>query len=123
MKNQFAGYKEAKELSELGFSEECFGGYLKKDKIIWIGYVSSQGGEQFNRYYHILAPTFSQAFSFFREKYDLYYTIEGSKKEGFQYFVYTYEYEIKSEELFKTYEETELACLVKLIEIIKENKL
>lgn len=124
MKNQFVGYKESKKLSKLGFSEECFGGYLKKDKTIWIGYVSSQGGEQFNRYYHILAPTFSQAFKFFREKYDLYYTIEGSKKYGFAFFIY-YENddkgELKSKE-YSTYEEAEQECIVKLIEITKENK-
>ena len=123
MEREFVGYKEAKQLRKLGFNDTCFAGYTKKEKDLWVGYVDSQLGEQFNRDYHILAPTFSQAFKFFRDKYEQYYTIEGSKKERFQYFVYTYGYEIKSEESFKTYEEAELACLVKLIEIVKENKI
>ncbi len=122
MESLFVGYNEAKQLSELSFSEECFAGYLKKEKTLWIGYVSSEGGEQFNRNYHFLAPTFYQAFRWFREKYDLYYTIEGSKKYGFAFFIY-YENddkdELKSKE-YSTYEEAEQECLKKLIEIVKQ---
>jgi hypothetical protein len=126
MKNQFVGYKESKKLSKLGFSEECFGGYLKKDKTIWIGYVSSQGGEQFNRYYHILAPTFSQAFKFFRENhgYDVSikkctpseykFEIEQLFAEGDNYYFIDFP--------FLSHKEAELECLKKLIEITKEKK-
>ncbi len=124
MKNQFVGYKESKKLSKLGFSEECFGGYLKKDKTIWIGYVSSQGGEQFNRYYHILAPTFSQAFKFFRDNYKMSETIWSHQSKWYfsiKDIITGHYFEGDSPE-YKSYEETELACLVKLIEIVKEKK-
>ena len=126
MENQFVGYNEAKQLSELGFSEECFAGYLKKEKTLWIGYVSSQGGEQFNREYHILAPTFSQAFKFFREKHGYYVDlfVDDDKTFGFMisYFVEIGRTDKPIQRKYNTYEEAELECLKKLIEITKEKK-
>ena len=134
MENQFVGYKESKQLSKLGFSEECFGGYLKKDKTIWIGYVSSQGGEQFNRYYHILAPTFSQAFKFFRDKYNLQHELCSLQKDSWlitiwdissttEHGVYNgkrWDCDDLDENIPHTYEEAEEVCLKKIIEIVKK---
>ena len=137
MKSQFITYKEAKQLHKLGFSEECFAGYLKKEKTLWIGYVSSEGGEQFNRNYHILAPTFSQAFRWFREKFSIQATIEPTKDQyrfelGFNYWIWNTktgeEWFTEPKDrpagdyVFDTYEEAELECLKKLIEIVKEKK-
>ena len=136
MKTEFVTYEIALELKELGFDEPCFNRFYTKPQSKMFG-VDEKGrnypikntskklytmGEHFvlNINNAITAPLYQQAFRFFRDKYELYYTIEGSIKEGFQYFVYTYEYEIKSEELFNTYEKTELVCLVKLIEIVHQ---
>ena len=112
MKKDFLPYETTLELKTLGFNETCF------------GYRDGAGYLMIKQMPHcvISTPTYSQAFRWIRDNYELYYTIEGSKKEGFQYFIYTYENENKSEELFNSYEETELACLTKLIEIIKEKK-
>jgi hypothetical protein len=118
MINEFIPYQQASQLKELGFDEPT---------TVWRQHGNGISGDVEGKrdYYnkkgnvYTSLPTYSQTFKFFRDKHELYYTIEGSKKEGFQYFVYTYEYEIKSEELFKTYEETELNCINKLIEIIK----
>ena len=118
MEKEFVKYEIALELKELGFDEPCFGYYGVENELCVE--ISCNLDHNLTRRNFIAVPTCSQAFRFFREKYELYYTIEGSIKEGFQYFVYTYEYEIKSEELFNTYEKTELVCLVKLIEIAKE---
>ena len=70
-------------------------------------------------------PLYSQAFRWFREKHNLYQYIEPSFdciKLGYQ----NYSWLIKLRErvfikngTFKTYEEAELACLKKLIEIVK----
>ena len=128
MEKYFIPYEIALELKELGFDEPCLAFYWNTGKFYTTAeYPHSIETHKQNQlgdynYDSTSAPTFSQAFRFFRDKYELYYTIEGSIKEGFQYFVYTYEYEIKSEELFNTYEKTELVCLVKLIEIVKEKK-
>ena len=131
MKTEFVTYEIALELKELGFDESCLKVGNPNGHTMW-KWIEVDGEPPTVNINDVIQvhydenwtqiPTFSQAFRFFRDKYELYYTIEGSIKEGFQYFVYTYEYEIKSEELFNTYEEAELACLVKLIEIVKEKK-
>lgn len=120
MEKEFIPYEQALALKELGYNEKGLAFYTENaygdgQKLQWF----RKPNDCNNDYVFISAPTFSQTFRWFREKYELYYTIEGSIKEGFQYFVYTYEYEIKSEELFNIYEEAELECLKKLIEIIK----
>ena len=127
MEKYFIPYEIALGLKELGFDEPCFGYFdrLLSDYTIMNCDCINPKPTLFNHNSSsivVSAPLYQQAFRFLREKYELYYTIEGSIKEGFQYFVYTYEYEIKSEESFNTYEEAELACLVKLIEIVKEKK-
>jgi hypothetical protein len=114
MKTQFAPEEITLELKALGFDETCF------------GYYDGTGYVMIKEIKHcvISAPTFAQAFRFFRDKYELYYTIEGSKKYGFAFFIY-YENddkgELKSKE-YSTYEEAEQECLIKLIEITKEKK-
>jgi hypothetical protein len=60
---------------------------------------------------------FSQAFRWFREKYELY-SFVFNFEEGFGYVTYK-EGVTQTNESFDTYEEAELACLNKLIEIVK----
>ena len=120
MEREFVGYKEAKQLRKLGFNETCFAGYTKKEKDLWIGYVDSQLGEQFNRDYHILAPTYSQAFRWFREKYGLLSFIDMDVYSFYRFTIY--EGKGMSVAPHRTYEESELECLKKLIEIVKEKK-
>ena len=65
----------------------------------------------------------SMAFRWFREKYDLFCWVEKFHKDE------TYIFQIppanftKIQGHFETYEEAELACLEKLIEIVEENEL
>jgi len=75
-------------------------------------------------YANVAAPTYSQAFRFFREKYDLHHVIhqftfkKGTDEE--------YLAEVaKADDTFsecRTYEDAEVACLEKLIEIIEEKQ-
>ena len=75
-----------------------------------------------------LAPTFSQAFRWFREKYDLRIWVESNYGvTKFEYVIATtnpnfIDKQFNDLSAYKTYEEAELACLIKLIEIVK-NKL
>ena len=125
MKTQFVPYEQALALKELGFDETCIMAYYhllsedKKDKLFM-----RYNDNKTNSDNAISAPLYQQAFKFFRDKYELYYTIEGSKKYGFAFFIY-YENddngELKSKE-YSTYEEAEQECLIKLIEITKEKK-
>lgn len=105
----FVPYEESLELKELGFDEPCF------------GYRDGCGYLMIKPTPHcvISAPTFSQAFRWFREKYKLqsYIRHECSDVEYYYDFVINEDvYDVIKD----TYEEAELECLRKLINIIKE---
>ena len=127
MDKEFVPYEEALALKELGFDEPCFGGYDMETLKLWIGYLND--GEQFNREYYYPAPTFSQAFRWFREKnYNVTYRkMDYGNDSVFTGYYYTIYKGIKIIDLHgadkrsKIYEEIELACLRKLIEIVKQN--
>lgn len=72
----------------------------------------------------ISAPSFSQAFKFFRKKYNLHICIEPAWRNDNQS-VKTFKYvifdnNVGPSDMFNTYEEAELECLKELIEIIKK---
>ena len=113
MESLFCPYKQSLALKELRFEEPCMRGWDKNGKI----------------WYHpdsdivLDNPTFSQAFRFFREKYGLHYIIcKNIQMDGYGYReVILIPYMEENENtIFKTYEEAELACIKKLIEIAKE---
>jgi hypothetical protein len=127
----FVPYQEALELKELGFDEPCFGKWLSSLQSNWKNYelILEMGmNEAFedNRNVYLLqgacsAPTYSEAFRWFREKYNLKSCIifRTSMEDNKEY----YDWLIKGQEVvyrhFTTYEQAELACLQKLIELVK----
>ena len=127
MEKEFIKYEQALALKELGFNEPCFATY-DEDKEFEI--------QDFEQNYdtfpsHIIAaPLYQQAFRWFREKYEYYYhifplQITASDKTGYRYSweIYNHTPECITEDRSLlgslTYEEAELACLRKLIEIVK----
>ena len=110
MTKEFIPYQQALALKQLGFNEPCFGYYVSVEvpnPFLVITKISdTQGG------YFTFAPLYQQAFRWFREKYDLHCNIDpwgycifddnGTEKTGFE-----------------TYEQAQLECLKKLIEIVK----
>jgi hypothetical protein len=150
MQNEFLPYDRALKLKQLGFDEEDFGRFYTKPKSKMFG-IDEKGrhypikntskklytvGEDFvlNDDDVIVAPLFQQAFRWFREEYglltyvgsrtldngDTIYipngrTVPDTVKNGF--IVDNLTYATK-----KTYEEAELACLDKLIEIVELNQ-
>ena len=121
MEKEFVPYEQALALKELGFDEKCGACYYKKfDNAI--GYHKVYRDFNFVQL-TVSAPTFSQAFRFFREKYGLHYIIcKNIQMDGYGYReVILIPYMEENENtIFKTYEEAELACIKKLIEIAKE---
>lgn len=124
MENLFVPYEIALVLKELGFDEPCNTCYDK------LQMVSSYGKNVFDykNYntsgYVISRPTFSQAFRFFREKYGLHYIIcKNIQMDGYGYreVILPSYMEENENTIFKTYEEAELECIKKLIEICKKN--
>ena len=125
----FILYPEALELKDLGFDEPCFGKWLSSLQSNWKDYelILEMGmNEEFedNRNVYLLegacsAPTFQQAFRWFREKHGLSGNIDCCDK--------LCEWNIKSSKLDKSifssniqsYEEAELECLQHLIKIVK----
>ena len=139
MKNEFVPYNLAIQLEELGFDEPCLA------TIDQTEYIHIKGTKYPIRgamcYMDTPCPTFSQAFRWFREKYNVRHNIMDfiDDEVGIEW-----DYEIATigtdldengnykplvdystddkDRKFKTYEEAELACLIKLIEIVKDEK-
>ena len=111
MKNEFAPYDLALALKELGFDEDVCGYFGKGNKLFIVT-------PEYNDVIKLLkAPTYSQAFRWFREKYSLYHIIALSGD------VFLCTIDISSwTDKTKTYDEAELACLKKLIEIVKNKE-
>jgi hypothetical protein len=121
MNKEFIPYELALELKRLGFDKPCFGVYFNSTQELFIGKKVNQYTEDVRT----SAPTFSQAFRWFRDNYYLNAQIAFC------------EYSISSENSWKytldnptevqiwngkfnTYEEAELACLIELITMEKE---
>jgi hypothetical protein len=119
MQKEFVPYELALRMKRLGFKENCLGTYKKEKLIITRISISESNMLKLE---DCPAPLFSQAFRWFREEYDLHHVIHHfTHKKGTDE---AYLAEVgKADDIFsycKTYEEAELACLEKLIEIVEQ---
>jgi len=140
MEIEFVTYEQALELKELGFDEPCLSKFYTKPNCKMFG-VDEKGrhytikntpkklytlGEHFvlNDSNVINAPLYQQAFRWFREKYILHSTITSISQEYWQWHITRPGESLGKlyNEDFYTFEEAELECLKKLIEIVKTNK-
>lgn len=128
---EFVPNEEALALKELGFDEPCLKFYAKGKLILALDAEEGDTNNKLNWYnpLYISAPTFSQAFRWFREKYGIStYVSPLEDGSGFYHMIYTninvpYSNRICSlPEKWQKHEEAELACLRKLIEIVKEKQ-
>lgn len=117
MDKEFVLYEQALALKELGFNEPCYAWHVSKTYGLEFGLVHVE--ELIKD--AILAPTYSQAFRWFREKYGLCHNIGcfGTVKENKFHWNLLGNKPGASYEDVTSYEEAELACLKKLIEITK----
>ena len=126
MEREFVSYNEALALKELGFeSPYPIGGY-QGGKVFYYenGELYYDGQPMYSSNYHdgqILAPLYQQAFRWFREKYGYEVSIKKRKFEIQKLEIYgesdpDYYF---TDFPFDSYEESELKCLRKLIEIVK----
>ena len=114
MNKYFILYEQALELKELGFNEECLGYYYTDPNAATIPFLCIY--KPYKNEFCLHAPLYQQAFRWFRQKYGLYSHIDYDEVIKFNiYFIKGNGFE----ELYDTYEEAELACLKKLIEIVK----
>ena len=124
----FILYEQSLELKELGFDEPCFGWF--KGNEFTRSFDDLYPKEKGERFEIIKAPTYSQAFRWFREKFNMPSKIEATFEHETPN-QYHYFYQIVTDDFIAgdgvmlnwTYEEAELACLKKLIEILKTNEI
>jgi hypothetical protein len=123
MKNEFVPYELALKLKQLGFDEPCFLYWWKNES----GYILADIIYDEVRTLDFKAPLFQQAFRWFREKYHIigepkYKGGLTTKTSWYDYIIYSnIDWEEDSKQ-YKTYEESELACLKKLIEIVTKQQ-
>ena len=120
MQKEFCSYEQALELKELGFDEPCFGYYVETKKWIPASYSQKEtiypsNSDLMKEW--VSAPTFSQAFKFFREKYDLDVISKPYIGKTKKYICDPVNIRLEAK---NTYEEAENACLLELINICKK---
>lgn len=122
MNKEFIPYEQALELKELGFDEPCLGRWLIITEFeAPTGEIRLQLGAKAENYDNKQrhAPLYQQCFRWFREKYELSSWVYNSHMDKYFYTILQDGRIVKATESATTYEEAELACIVKLIEIVK----
>jgi hypothetical protein len=134
IQKEFVEYTEALGLKELGFDEPCLGYWRNENKPnpLTVGQYTTKedmeyeisGQDEYHNFKNIiaLAPTYSQAFRWFRDKHGLNSFVYHYGEDGILdiiYFAYNINDNLYASD-FRTYEEAELACLRKLIEITND---
>jgi hypothetical protein len=122
MNKEFIPYEQALELKELGFNEDCIACFFKYNNELYTILNTETMISRWSIMAHNLntsAPLYQQAFRWFREKYGLdhfvQHHIDGTNQTYFS-MARKSTWDVTTHD---TYEEAELACLKKLIEIAK----
>ena len=124
MEKEFVPYELAVKLKELGFDEPCLFAFDNCSTPMRCSDLRTNeqkfNGVNYNSSSYTSQPTFSQAFRWFREKYNIngYQFIYQTMNSG--YALQSMEENDQTDCYFKTYEEAEIACLTKLIEIVEQ---
>ena len=124
MEKEFVPYELALRMKQLGFDEPCVAHWFNN-----VGIGIEFRLEPLNKaiaktnisVYYELAPLYQQAFRWFREKYKYCSYIKESSKERYRFYIEKFKEKYYTSAAYSTYEEAELHCLEKLIEIV-ENK-
>lgn len=134
LEKDFVPYSESMELKELGFDEPCIKQWTYAPVLIFCTNAWGHPKLKTNKESHsdsggdcISAPTYSQAFRWFRENYNLDSEIYMNHEYGSKFYTYLVlqlDRAIISHLSGATgkspeHEEAELECLRKLIEIVK----
>ena len=120
VEKEFIPYEEAFALKELGFDEPCFGRFSNEGNLVIAHtekYIISDGVDRSE--FFTQAPTFSQAFRFFRKKYNLVIVIKPIDDKRLEL-----GYNLTKNGLIiqacTTYENAELFSVRNLIKIVKQ---
>lgn len=120
---EFVPHKESLELKELGFTPDYACAFQTQEQNRFILFLYNK--RDFKIAPHLLpSPSFQQAFRWFREKFGFFYDVLQFEGGKWGYSIYG---QIGFDAIFKhnhynTYEQAELECLRKLIEIVKSKQ-
>lgn len=131
MENEFIPFSLAIDLKELGFDELSLGYYNSKKQLRIagqpdVGYDSEEMSNPFLNSKYCSAPLYQQAFKWFREKYNAHHNIK-NLGNNYESWIFIRNKGIKWRPITRcgyhtvTYQEAELECLIKLIELCKKN--
>ena len=120
MYQEFINYQEAKDLKELGFNEKCAAHYLGEERedleLKWEIYRNLS----INTSNLIQAPTYGQAFRWFRKKYNMFHSIGYTNISVYHTPVHKH-HTTQMIQGCKSFEEAELETLKTFIEYAKNN--
>jgi len=130
MDKEFVPYEQALALKELGFPQDFTNDgiwyYVTLSSGIINSFCWTSGEDEPPKMFKpIIRPTFSQAFRWFRDRHQLSGTSQYFKGGYYCYTINDMKDTQESNRLFtefENYEEAELTCLKKLIEIVKQNQ-
>ena len=124
MSDEFIPYEQALALEELGFNQRCLAYYYKDDNSKSCYHAELHTIVQpISSNDCVFTPLYQQVFKWFREKYKLWGNIGMQGNNYYTLMVYKTLPEcnlIYNNKGYETYEEAELECLKKLIEIVKQ---
>ena len=137
IESEFVSYQIALRMKQLGFNENCYRVGNPNGAICWrfmdVAGVEGVGIDDILQVYFderwVEIPTFSQAFRWFRENFGLFSSevYDRGLDNGKLPIIHSYSFRILNlnnfkdfyGDTFKTYEEAEIGCLEKLIEIVE----
>jgi len=126
MEKEFIPYEQALALKMLIFDEPCFGFYLANNKVNlfndckWEERTNSDFIHHFmDRDTSAVAPTYSQAFRWFRKKYGLQSYVKDECPNVEPYYDFVIDEKVYGI-MVDTYEEADFERLKKLIELVKK---
>jgi len=134
---KFVIYEQALALKELDFDETCFKQANPNGHIMWRFLCADEEQDYCLSVESIIkspmyepmigVPTYSQAFRWFRDNHNFHHYIEPIHRNGkvkYEWCVVASSEDDKEfeEDEVNSYEEAEIACLDKLIEIVKNEK-
>jgi hypothetical protein len=133
MKKEFVPYELSVKLKALGFDEPCIAFYLEKVLTFHTHGIDPHFifKKNSNLWYSSSAPLYQQAFRWFRENhFYISYVCAPYKEHDEFYFRIRHIGDVLNEgqlescesRMYNTYEEAELVCLTKLIEIVEQKE-
>ena len=118
MEHEFVPHEQALALKELRFDEPCIAHFRGLDceptTQMGFGFKTEKNSEFGDGDYWIARPTFATAFKWFREKFGVY--MYPTKFDETKWWI---NWGSWTSTIYSSFEEAELACLKKLIEIVK----